>query len=174
MIEAYSLLLISVSLLLAFIFSVDVLQIDDGIPIGCVKYIFQQVAKTVSQLHEMNVCHRDIKAGNILINDRLETKVIDMGLASFFGPDDDEDQFLAYGRGAPLTIPPEVIEYRAHHGRFQDSWALGVLLYQLMYKSLPFVNNDQVIQGAFSLYKREGADQGESEHSYVSKISDCF
>ena len=54
----------------------------------------------------------------------------------------------ATGAGA-LTQPdyaaPEVLQGNKYGGREQDVWALGILLYTLVYKENPFYNIDEIL-----------------------------
>src|SRR5947209_12066649 len=47
--------------------------------------IVAKVARALHAAHAANVVHRDVKPGNILIDTAGEPKVIDFGLARFFG-----------------------------------------------------------------------------------------
>lgn len=50
-----------------------------------IKYIFFQIIEGVDYLHENGILHRDIKPGNILINQNsLEIKIADFGLSRHF------------------------------------------------------------------------------------------
>lgn len=44
-------------------------------------YIYQ-VVKALIYIHSQSIIHRDLKLGNILINDDMETKICDFGLST--------------------------------------------------------------------------------------------
>ena len=50
------------------------------------KYILQQILKGLHAMHEQNLMHRDIKGGNILINNKGQVKLADFGLARLMKP----------------------------------------------------------------------------------------
>jgi protein-serine/threonine kinase len=51
--------------------------------------------------------------------------------------------------GRRLTIldyaAPEVLQGKAYRGKEQDVWALGILLYTIVYKENPFYNIDEIL-----------------------------
>lgn len=47
----------------------------------CSFYIYQ-ILEGVNFLHDKNIIHRDIKLGNLFLNDRLNVKIGDFGLAT--------------------------------------------------------------------------------------------
>ena len=46
------------------------------------RIIFTKLVDAIKYLHEQSVCHRDIKLDNILIDTKLEPKLIDFGFAT--------------------------------------------------------------------------------------------
>ena len=40
---------------------------------------------------------------------------------------------------------PEVLQGKSYRGKEQDVWALGILLYTLVYKENPFYNIDEIL-----------------------------
>ena len=57
-------------------------------------------------LHETkNIIHRDLKLGNVFLNDDLEIKIGDFGLATQVGFDGEKKRTLC---GTPNYIAPEV------------------------------------------------------------------
>ena len=45
------------------------------------KKIFKEICLAVEHLHQNNIAHRDIKTENVLVNSKLEIKLIDFGFA---------------------------------------------------------------------------------------------
>ena len=59
-------------------------------------------------MHNNNIAHLDIKAQNILIDDRLNVQVIDLGLGMIV----DEQKTPYKGkRGTETHMPPEMIQH---------------------------------------------------------------
>jgi 5'-AMP-activated protein kinase catalytic alpha subunit len=92
--------------------------------------LFLGVADGVSYLHSRNVCHRDIKVGNVVLDAAGSPRLVDFGCAKWDGGCE-----VPRGAAVPGTVaymPPETLRGDAHDGRGADVWALGVLLYNLL------------------------------------------
>lgn len=110
--------------------------------------IVEKVALAVQEAHDQRIYHRDLKPGNILIDDDGEPLVTDFGLAKL--PDPDPDATCA-GTG-PGTLPymaPEQVEGRPDAvGPASDIWSLGVMLYELITGSRPFTGHEGALRRA--------------------------
>lgn len=104
--------------------------------------IFKQVVLAIYHLHKHGIVHRDIKDENIIVNERGVVKLIDFGSAGYvkLGP---FDVFV----GTIDYASPEVLRGEKYEGKPQDIWALGILLYTLLYKENPFYNVDEIMEG---------------------------
>lgn len=106
------------------------------------KIIFKQVVDAVAHLHKHGIVHRDIKDENIVVDEKGEVNLIDFGSAAFIkqGP---FDVFV----GTIDYAAPEVLSGNPYEGKPQDVWALGILLYTVVYKENPFYNVDEIMDG---------------------------
>lgn len=103
--------------------------------------IFLQVAKAIHHLHtKANVVHRDIKDENVILDGETNIKLIDFGSAAYIksGP---FDVFV----GTIDYAAPEVLAGKPYNGKEQDVWALGILLYTIIYKENPFYSIDEIM-----------------------------
>ncbi|KAK4146990.1 uncharacterized protein C8A04DRAFT_34543 [Dichotomopilus funicola] len=103
--------------------------------------IFVQVARAVHHLHtKALVVHRDIKDENVILDGEGRIKLIDFGSAAYIksGP---FDVFV----GTIDYAAPEVLAGRPYGGKEQDVWALGILLYTIIYKENPFYSIDEIM-----------------------------
>ncbi|KAF2102163.1 Pkinase-domain-containing protein, partial [Rhizodiscina lignyota] len=103
--------------------------------------IFVQVAEAVWHLHaKAKVVHRDIKDENVVLDGEGRIKLIDFGSAAYIrnGP---FDVFV----GTIDYAAPEVLAGASYRGKEQDVWALGILLYTIVYKENPFYSIDEIM-----------------------------
>ncbi|KAI9889277.1 MAG: hypothetical protein M1814_005652 [Vezdaea aestivalis] len=103
--------------------------------------IFTQVVSAVHFLHtQALVVHRDIKDENVVLDGEGRIKLIDFGSAAYIknGP---FDVFV----GTIDYAAPEVLGGKQYRGKEQDVWALGILLYTIVYKENPFYSIDEIM-----------------------------
>eukprot|EP00347_Sterkiella_histriomuscorum_P006749 403351578 len=98
------------------------------------KKIFKQVVEAVAYLHQNNVCHRDLKLDNILVDEQKNIKLIDFG----FSVECNKDQKLSLFCGTPHYMDPDIAKKRDYLGQPSDVWSLGVILFILSTGKLPF------------------------------------
>ena len=101
-------------------------------------HMIKQVLSCVAYLHSINVIHRDIKAENLLLeekDDLFNIKLIDFGIATTSKP-----KGITGLIGTPSYLAPEVIT-----GKYTekcDLWSVGVLMYILLSGCPPFQASD--------------------------------
>ena len=94
--------------------------------------IIRQVIDGLNHIHEYNVMHRDMKPDNIVLDGNNENlKIVDFGSATFFPSQCTKEA------GTEEYLAPEMWLEQKHDQRV-DTWAVGVILYELLTDKLPF------------------------------------
>ncbi|GBC03202.1 hypothetical protein RclHR1_05010002 [Rhizophagus clarus] len=99
------------------------------------------VARAIQHLHQNKIVHRDIKDENVILDEDGNVQLIDFGSSAYIKNSRKFDTFC----GTIDYAAPEVLTGKKYEGPPQDIWALGILLYTLVYKENPFYNIDEII-----------------------------
>ena len=111
--------------------------------------IFHSVVTIVCRLHKNNIVHRDLKLGNIVLDKRSNMVTItNFCLGKHLMSESD---LLKDQRGSPAYISPDVLSNKPYQGKPSDMWALGVVLFTMLYGQFPFY--DAVPHELFSQIK---------------------
>jgi serine/threonine protein kinase/Tfp pilus assembly protein PilF len=103
--------------------------------------LFQDVCAAVQYAHSRLVVHRDLKPGNILVDDKGNVRLLDFGIARLLGDEATDATLTKLGSQSALTpeyAAPEQFRGDAN-GVSIDIYSLGVILYELLSGTLPFV-----------------------------------
>ena len=107
--------------------------------LGC----FVEICRAIAYAHSRGVLHTDLKPGNIVIGKYGETVVVDWGLAQITGPAGAGQARAGMRAGTPEYVAPEVATGPAGVvDERSDIWSLGVLLYEMLTLSVPFLGQD--------------------------------
>ncbi len=117
----------------------------NGLPAAEVVRYGIQIADALAHAHERGVIHRDLKSTNVVVTPDGRGKVLDFGLAARLN---DTQLMATVSSRTPLsqskalvgTLPylaPELLRGEAADVR-TDTWALGVLLYEMASAKFPF------------------------------------
>ena len=104
-----------------------------------------QILKGLKYIHNHKIIHRDLKPGNLFLNQKIQLKIGDFGLASKLEYDGQKRYSIC---GTPNYIAPEILEEKGYSYEV-DIWSLGVITYAMFFGVTPFETDD-----ADKTYKR--------------------
>lgn len=87
-------------------------------------------------LHDLKICHRDIKCANIFLTTKREVKLGDLNVSKVA-----KREMLTTQTGTPYYASPEVWKDRPYDYK-SDIWSLGCVLYEMITLRPPFKSND--------------------------------
>ncbi|HKP03949.1 MAG TPA: protein kinase [Chthoniobacterales bacterium] len=124
-----------------------------------------KVANAVQYAHEKGVLHRDLKPGNILLDERGEPLVSDFGLARCEANSSYLTRSLA-SFGTPGYIAPEQADGPAAQlTPAADIYSLGAILFELLTGRLPFVG-----ENAFAVMKQSADNPAPKVRTFVPHV----
>uniref|UniRef100_A0A8B9H266 Serine/threonine-protein kinase PLK n=1 Tax=Astyanax mexicanus TaxID=7994 RepID=A0A8B9H266_ASTMX len=86
-----------------------------------VRYYLRQIISGLKYLHNKGILHRDLKLGNFFVNENMELRLGDFGLAAKLETVEQRKKTIC---GTPNYLAPEVLN-RQGHGTESDVWSLG-------------------------------------------------
>lgn len=144
----------------------EVSQSEDGLPFFSMKFAEQgslednlalfrhdprkcaqlmaRVGRAVEYAHSRGVLHRDIKPGNILLNDRGEPLVSDFGLAKLLDGHHDLTRSLTTFGTAGYIAPEQAEGAASDVTPAADVYSLGAVLFKLLAGRAPFLGPNPV------------------------------
>ena len=112
-------------------------------PRKCVQ-LMAKVAHAVDYAHSRGVLHRDLKPGNILLNDRGEPLVSDFGLAKLLDGNNDLTRSLTTFGTAGFIAPEQAGDTAVDVTPAADVYSLGAVLFNVLAGRPPFVGSNPV------------------------------
>ena len=103
--------------------------------------IISIIADAIGHAHSKGVIHRDLKPGNILVDEDFKPHVTDFGLARRAADPSNESRITQEGLliGTPAYMSPEQVKGEQDKvGPRSDIYSLGVILFELLTFRLPF------------------------------------
>jgi hypothetical protein len=117
------------------------IQRGGALPLEEAESIIIQMAGALDYAHKKGIIHRDIKPGNIIIDEEGRAVITDFGIAKAV-----YDQKLTRTGmtvGSPEYMSPEQVKGHVIDGR-ADFYSLGVVLYQMLSGHVPYSGDSAV------------------------------
>ncbi|KVI01986.1 Protein kinase, ATP binding site-containing protein [Cynara cardunculus var. scolymus] len=105
------------------------------------RFFFQQLVSGVGYCHNMQVCHRDLKLENTLLDGSQapRLKICDFGYSKSSVLHSQPKSTV----GTPAYIAPEVLLKKEYDGKIADVWSCGVTLYVMLVGAYPFEDPEE-------------------------------
>ena len=121
----------------------DVIDHGPPLPVGELVDFVLQACEAIAEAHAAGIIHRDLKPRNLFLSATVDgrplIKVLDFGISKT--EDSAEDMSLTRTTeiiGSPSYMSPEQLRASKEVDVRTDIWALGVILYELLSKKVPF------------------------------------
>ncbi|HUV84827.1 MAG TPA: protein kinase [Methanosarcinales archaeon] len=103
------------------------------------------IAEGLRFLHEKGIIHRDMKPGNVLIDEDMTPKITDLGTARI-----QDTITMTKGIGTPAYVAPEIIKpedgEKIRYTNSVDVYSYGFVLWAIWHRKEPFTEFEQIWQ----------------------------
>jgi len=103
-----------------------------------VRFYSAEILIGLNYLHKAGIVYRDLKPENILLDSQGHVKITDFGLSKKL-----REKTFSFC-GTPEYLAPEILKEQGHDHSV-DYWSLGILIFEMLSGTPPFVETNQQI-----------------------------
>ena len=121
----------------------ELMKRPNGFSTEEVRRIMIQLNDAFAQMQKHKIVHRDLKVSNVFIK-YTKRPEFDVKLGDYGFSKELSDDITATKLGTPITMAPEILMNRAYTSK-ADLWSIGIIIYHLLFKDLPFKGRNEVM-----------------------------